>query len=83
MLFLIVMRNYNQIEKYSTTASNGITITPPITTPMAREELIMQQETQYFSLLQTAAEYEISDDQLTMFNSSGTTVSSTDRPILR
>ena len=50
---------------------------------MAREEPIMQQETQYFSLLQTAAEYEISDDQLTMFNSSGTTVSSTDWLILR
>ena len=39
--------------EYTTTASNGITITQPITTLMACAEPIMQQETQYFSLLPT------------------------------
>ena len=56
---------------YTTTASNGITITQPITTLMACQENVMQQETRYLSLLQKAAKYEISGDQLTMSDSSG------------
>ena len=59
---------------YTTTASNGITITQPITTLMACAEPVMQQETQYFSLLPTAAKYEISGDQLTLFNATGTKI---------
>ena len=58
--------------EYTTTASNGITITQPITTLMACAEPIMQQETQYLSLLQKATKYEISGDQLTLFDTSGT-----------
>jgi heat shock protein HslJ len=57
---------------YTTTASNGITITQPISTLMACAEPIMQQETQYLSLLQKATKYEISGDQLTLFDISGT-----------
>jgi heat shock protein HslJ len=57
---------------YTTTASNGITITQATSTMMACAEAVMQQETQYFSLLPTAAKYEISGDQLTLFNSTGT-----------
>jgi heat shock protein HslJ len=60
--------------EYTTTASNGITITQPITTLMACAEPVMQQETQYLSLLQQATKYEISGDQLTMYNSAGTKV---------
>jgi hypothetical protein len=48
--------------EYTTTASNGITITQPITTLMACAEPVMQQETQYLSLLQKATKYEISGD---------------------
>ena len=59
---------------YTTTASNGITITKPSSTMMACENNLMQQETQYFSLLPTAAKYEISGDQLTLFNSTGTKI---------
>jgi heat shock protein HslJ len=59
---------------YTTTASNGITITQPTSTMMACAEPVMQQETQYFSLLPTAAKYEISGDQLTLFNSGGTKI---------
>ena len=58
--------------EYTTTASNGITITQPITTLMACAEPVMQQETQYLSLLQKATKYEISGDQLTLFDISGT-----------
>ena len=58
--------------EYTTTASKGITITQPISTKMACENNLMQQETQYLSLLPTAAKYEISGDQLTLFNSTGT-----------
>jgi heat shock protein HslJ len=60
--------------EYTTTASNGITITQPTSTMMACAEPVMQQETQYFSLLPTAAKFEISGDQLTMFNSGGTKI---------
>ena len=59
---------------YTTTASNGITITQPTSTRMACAEAVMQQETQYLSLLPTAAKFEISGDQLTMFNSAGTKI---------
>jgi heat shock protein HslJ len=59
---------------YTTTALNGITITQPTSTMMACAEPVMQQETQYFSLLPTAAKFEISDDQLTLFNSAGTKI---------
>ena len=59
---------------YTTTASNGITITQPTSTMMACAEPVMQQETQYLSLLPTAAKYEISGDQLTLFNSGGTKI---------
>ena len=59
---------------YTTTASNGITITQPISTMMACAEPVMQQETQYLSLLPTAAKFEISGDQLTLFNSGGTKI---------
>jgi heat shock protein HslJ len=57
--------------EYTTTASNGITITQPITTLMACAEPVMQQETQYLSLLQQATKYEISGDQLTLFDKNG------------
>jgi heat shock protein HslJ len=60
--------------EYTTTASNGITITQPTSTMMACAEPVMQQETQYLSLLPTAAKYEISGDQLTLFNSGGTKI---------
>jgi heat shock protein HslJ len=60
--------------EYTTTASNGITITQPTSTMMACAEAVMQQEKQYLSLLPTAAKYEISGDQLTLFNSAGTKV---------
>ena len=60
--------------EYTTTASNGITITQPTSTMMACAEPVMQQETQYLSLLPTASKYEISGDQLTMFNSGGTKI---------
>jgi heat shock protein HslJ len=59
---------------YMTTDPNGITITQPISTLMACESDLMQQETQYFSLLPAAAKYEISGDQLTLFNSTGTKI---------
>ncbi len=59
---------------YTTTASNGITITKPSSTMMACENNLMQQETQYFSLLPTSAKYEISGGQLTLFNSAGTKI---------
>ena len=59
---------------YTTPASNGITITQPTSTMMACAEPVMQQETQYFSLLPTAAKYEISGDQLTLFNTTGTKI---------
>ena len=59
---------------YMTTDPNGITITQPISTLMACENDLMQQETQYFSLLPSAAKYEISGDQLTLFNSTGTKI---------
>jgi heat shock protein HslJ len=59
---------------YTTSGSAGITITQPITTLMACENNLMQQETQYLSLLQKAAKYEISGDQLTLFDSSGTKI---------
>jgi heat shock protein HslJ len=63
---------YNAL--YTTTASNGITITQPSSTMMACENNLMQQETQYLSLLPTAAKYEISGDELTLFNSTGTKI---------
>ena len=59
---------------YTTPASNGITISQPSSTMMACAEPVMQQESQYFSLLPTAATYEISGDQLTMFNTTGTKI---------
>jgi heat shock protein HslJ len=59
---------------YTTTASNGITITQPSSTRMACENNLMQQETRYLSLLPTATKYEISGDQLTLFNSAGTKI---------
>jgi heat shock protein HslJ len=59
---------------YTTPGSNGITITQPVSTMMACAEPVMQQETQYFSLLPTAAKYEISGDQMTLFNSTGTKI---------
>jgi len=59
---------------YTVSGSAGITISQPITTLMACENNLMQQETQYLSLLQQAAKYEISGDQLTLFDSSGTKI---------
>jgi heat shock protein HslJ len=59
---------------YTTPGTNGITITQPVSTLMACAEPVNQQETQYFSLLPTAAKYEISGDQLTLFNSTGTKI---------
>jgi len=59
---------------YTTSGSTGITITQPITTLMACENALMQQETQYLSLLQQAVKYEITGDQLTLFDSSGTKI---------
>ena len=41
---------------------------------MACAEPIMQQETQYLSLLPQATKYEISGDDLTLFNSAGTKI---------
>jgi len=60
--------------KYTTTALKGITITQPASTKMACAEDQMQQETQYLSLLPTAAKFETSGDQLTLFNSTGTKI---------
>jgi len=57
--------------QYTTTASDSITITQPVTTLMACAEPVMQQETQYLSLLQQATKYEISGDQLTLFDKNG------------
>ncbi len=57
---------------YTTTASNGITIAQPTTTLMACANNVMQQETQYLSLMQKATKFEIAGDQLTLFDSSGT-----------
>jgi heat shock protein HslJ len=59
---------------YTTPGTGGITITQPVSTMMACKEPVMQQETQYFSLLPTAAQYEISGDQLTLFNATGTKI---------
>ena len=59
---------------YTTTASNGITITQPTSTMMACADAVMQQETQYLSLLPTASKYEVSGDQLTLFNATGTKI---------
>jgi heat shock protein HslJ len=59
---------------YTTQGTDGITITQPVSTLMACAEPVMQQETQYFSLLPTAAQYEISGDQLTLFNATGTKI---------
>jgi heat shock protein HslJ len=59
---------------YTTTTSNGITIGQPTTTLMACESNLMQQETQYLSLLQKAAKYGISADQLTLSDVSGTQI---------
>ena len=57
---------------YTTTASNGITIAQPTTTLMACANNVMQQETQYLSLMQKVTKFEISGNQLTLFDSSGT-----------
>jgi len=59
---------------YTTSGSKGITITQPITTLMACEFNLMQQETQYLSLLPKASTYEIAGDQLTLFDSTGTKI---------
>jgi heat shock protein HslJ len=59
---------------YTTPASNSITISQPASTMMACAEPVMQQEAQYFSLLPTASKYEISGDQLTLFNTTGTKI---------
>jgi heat shock protein HslJ len=59
---------------YTTSGSKGITITQPITTLMACENNLMQQETQYLSLLPKASTYEITGDQLTLFDSTGTKI---------
>ncbi len=60
--------------KYTTTSPNRINITQPASTKMACAEDLMQQETQYLSLLPTAAKFEMSGDQLTLFNSTGTKI---------
>ena len=57
--------------EYTTIASNGIAITQPITTLMACAEPVMNQETQYLSLLPKATKYEISGDQLTLYDING------------
>ncbi len=57
---------------YTTTASNGITITQPTMTLMACANNVMQQETQYLALMQKATKFEIAGDQLTLFDSTGT-----------
>ena len=59
---------------YTTSGSKGITITQPITTLMACENNLMQQESQYLSLLPKASTYEIAGDQLTLFDSTGTKI---------
>jgi heat shock protein HslJ len=41
---------------------------------MACEDNVMQQETQYLSLLPKASTYNIAGDQLTLFNSTGTKI---------
>jgi heat shock protein HslJ len=41
---------------------------------MACENALMQQETQYLSLLPTAGTYKITGDQLTLFDSTGTKI---------
>ena len=64
----------NQYSATYTTSGQGINITQPALTRMACESNLMQQETQYLSLLPTAAKYETSGDQLTLFNSTGTKI---------
>jgi heat shock protein HslJ len=64
----------NQYSATYTVAGTGITISPPITTLMACENDIMQQESQYLSLLPKASTYETSGDQLTIFDSTGTKI---------
>jgi heat shock protein HslJ len=59
---------------YTTTTSNGITIGQPTTTLMACESNLMQQETRYLSLLQKATKFDISADQLTLSDISGTQI---------
>jgi heat shock protein HslJ len=59
---------------YTTTASNGITIGQPITTLMACESNLMQQESQYLSLMQKATKYDISGDQLILSDIAGTQI---------
>ncbi len=57
---------------YTTSGAKGIAITQPAATMMACENNLMQQESQYLSLLPKASTYEIAGDQLTLFNSTGT-----------
>jgi len=62
----------NQYSATYTTSGQEITITQPASTMMACENPLMQQETQYLSLLPKASTYKISGDQLTLFDSNGT-----------
>lgn len=64
----------NQYSATYTTSGQSITITQPSSTKMACENNLMQQETQYLSLLPTAAKYETSGSDLTLFNSVGTKI---------
>jgi heat shock protein HslJ len=62
----------NQYSATYTTSGQEITITQPTSTRMACENSLMQQETQYLSLLPKARTYTITGDQLTLFDSTGT-----------
>jgi len=62
----------NQYSATYTTSGQEITITQPASTRMACENALMQQETQYLSLLPKARTYTITGDQLTLFDSTGT-----------
>lgn len=62
----------NQYSATYSASGQSITISQVASTKMACD--LMQQETQYFSLLPTAATYETSGDQLTIFNSAGTKI---------
>jgi heat shock protein HslJ len=64
----------NQYSAIFKTSGQNITISQPTSTMIACENNLMQQETQYFSLLPTAATYETGGDQLTLFNATGTKI---------
>ena len=56
-----------------TTSGNNLTVQSPASTMMACSEVVDQQESQYFYLLEGTGTYEIKGDKLTIKDSSGQT----------